>query len=259
MGLALTVLGGSPAWPNPRQAASGYLVEGEGLSLLLDCGWGVSPELRATDATPLTDVVISHFHPDHWFDLVPLHYAYRYGDWRGRPRPRLHLPPGGRRSLDVCSSAWGGSVESFDLAFDVSEYDPEVELRIHDGTTLRFAPSLHYTPSFSVDVRAADGARIAYSGDTAPTERLIRFAEEAPLFVCEASLLEASGDSDERGHMDALEAGEAAAKARVGRLLLTHVPVENGRERVVERARSRYSGPIDVAVPGLRLEVTTTA
>ena len=29
MSLALTVLGGSPAWPNPGQAASGYVVESD--------------------------------------------------------------------------------------------------------------------------------------------------------------------------------------------------------------------------------------
>jgi ribonuclease BN (tRNA processing enzyme) len=59
--------------------------------------------------------------------------------------------------------------------------------------------------------------------------------------------------------MDAVEAGDAAARAGVGRLLLTHVPAEFGRDAMLERARSRYAGPIDVAVPGLRLEVTRRA
>jgi ribonuclease BN (tRNA processing enzyme) len=255
MALTLTVLGGSPAWPNPRQGSSGYLVEGGEACLLLDCGWGIGAELRAMDgASPLTDIVITHFHPDHWFDLVPIHYAYRYGDWGKLPHPRLHLPPGGRRALDTCASAWGSSVESFDCAFEIAEYEPEAELDA-GGLVVRFAPSLHYTPSFSVEVRSGDGARIAYSGDTAPTERLVRFAAGADLFVCEASLREAVGDSDERGHMDADEAGAAAADAGVGRLLLTHVPLEVGREAVVERARKRYGGPIDVAVPGLRIDV----
>ena len=101
MGLALTVLGGSPAWPNPGQAASGYLVESARSRVLLDCGSGIASELRAHDPGPLTDIVISHFHADHWFDLVPLHYVFRYGIWKDRPRPALHLPPGGRTVLDL--------------------------------------------------------------------------------------------------------------------------------------------------------------
>ena len=94
--LRLTVLGGSPAWPNPGQAASGYLVETERVRMLVDCGSGVATELRAHDPGPLTDIVISHFHADHWFDLVPLHYAHRYGSWADRPHANLYLPPGGR-------------------------------------------------------------------------------------------------------------------------------------------------------------------
>ena len=41
----LTVVGSSPAWPNPGGAQSGYLIEGPG-RLLLDCGPGVLARLR---------------------------------------------------------------------------------------------------------------------------------------------------------------------------------------------------------------------
>jgi ribonuclease BN (tRNA processing enzyme) len=41
----------------------------------------------------------------------------------------------------------------------------------------------------------------------------------------------------------------------VKRLLLTHVPAENGHEAVIEQARAEYSGPIEIAHPGLRIEV----
>ena len=55
------------------------MVESDQSRVLLDCGSGIASEIRAHDPGPLTDIVISHFHADHWFDLVPLHYAYRYG------------------------------------------------------------------------------------------------------------------------------------------------------------------------------------
>ena len=253
MGLALTVLGGSPAWPNPGEAASGYLVESDQARVLLDCGSGIASELRAHDPGPLTDIVISHFHADHWFDLVPLHYAYRYGSWSDRPHATLHLPPGGRNVLDRVAAVWDGSVETFEAAWTVTEYDPDVDLRIGD-MRFTFAPSLHYTTCYSVKIDAGT-ATIAYSADTAPTERLARFAHGADLFLCEASLKDAKGDSTERGHMDAAEAGREAARAGVKRLLLTHVPAENGSDEVIEKARAEYSGPIEIAHPGLRIEV----
>ncbi len=70
--MKLTVIGCSPAWPNPGGAQSGYLVEGPG-RLLLDCGPGVLAKLRERDGGwPRVDaIVITHWHLDHWGDLVP--------------------------------------------------------------------------------------------------------------------------------------------------------------------------------------------
>src|SRR5260370_26976955 len=67
----LTVVGCSPAWPNPGGAQSGYLVEGEG-RVLLDCGPGVLARLRARESWPRVDaLVLTHFDLGHWGDLVP--------------------------------------------------------------------------------------------------------------------------------------------------------------------------------------------
>ena len=251
--LSWTVLGGSPAWANPGQAASGYLVESDECRLLVDCGSGIAQELRAVDPGPLSDVLITHWHADHWFDLVPLHYSFRYGSWRDRPKPALHIPPGGRGVLDTVASVWDGSVETFEAAFTLSEYDPLGDLRIGD-LLLTFAPCLHYTTCYSVKITAPDKV-IVFSADTAPTERLARFAHGADLFVCEAALRDASNDSSERGHMDAAEAGREAARAEAKRLLLTHIPEEIGYDYVRERAGEQYSGPIDLARPGLKIDV----
>src|SRR4029077_15391817 len=86
----LTVIGCSPAWPNPGGAQSGYLVEGDG-RLLLDCGPGVLARLRAAaGGWPAVDaVVITHFHLDHWGDLVPWIFGANFGPGRGIPKPEL--------------------------------------------------------------------------------------------------------------------------------------------------------------------------
>jgi ribonuclease BN (tRNA processing enzyme) len=100
-----------------------------------------------------------------------------------------------------------------------------------------------------------NGSTLVYSADTGPTQQLIEFARGADLFVCEAALASAERDDDDRGHMDPDEAGTAAAAAGVGSLLLTHVPAENDLDRVLERARTHFAGPVAIARPGLRLDV----
>jgi ribonuclease BN (tRNA processing enzyme) len=251
--LAWTVLGGSPAWPNPGQAASGYLLESDDCHVLVDCGSGIAQELRAADPRPLTDILITHFHADHWFDLVPLHYAYLFGSWHDRPHPQLHLAPGGRDVLDRVAMSWGGRLSTFEAAFETDEFDPDGMLPI-GPMQLTFAPCQHYTPCWSVRIQC-NGSILVYSADTGPTEQLIEFARGADLFVCEAALADAGRDDDDRGHMDPDEAGNAAAAAGVRQLLLTHVPAENDLDNVLERARTHFSGPLSIARPGLRFDL----
>ena len=253
MSLALTVLGGSPAWPNPGQAASGYVVESDGTRLLMDCGSGIAAELRARDPGPLTAIVISHFHADHWFDLVPLHYAYLFGNWNTRQQPDLHLPPGGRGVLDSVARSWGGTVATFDDAYAITEFDPTAPLQIGD-LRLSFLATRHYTVCYAIRIESG-GRTLVYSADSGPLDGLADFAEGAELFICEASLPNATADDPERGHMTPAEAAVTAVEAGAGRLLLTHVPAESGEERVLSDARAVFPGTVDVAHPGLRIEV----
>ena len=92
----ITVLGKSPAWQDANGACCGYLVEGGGQIVLLDCGPGVFAKLRAVRRLPAVDaVLITHLHADHILDLVPFASGLRYRPWDGPPpRPRLIAPPG---------------------------------------------------------------------------------------------------------------------------------------------------------------------
>jgi len=117
----LTVVGCSPAWPNPGGAQSGYLVEGSG-RLLLDCGPGVLARLRSREPWPLVDAIaITHFHQDHWADLVSWVFGASFGAGRDAKPPQLWVPPGGRATLDSFGGMLGFGTQ-LDRAFSVREY-----------------------------------------------------------------------------------------------------------------------------------------
>ncbi len=93
--MRLTIVGAGPVMPNPGGASSGYLLTAGDTRLLVDCGPGVVSRLqRYVACADLTAIVISHFHSDHLLDLVPLRYGLQFAPGaKGRPRPRLYLPP----------------------------------------------------------------------------------------------------------------------------------------------------------------------
>jgi len=229
----LTVIGCSPAWPNAGGAQSGYLVEGDG-RLLLDCGPGVLARLRELEGGwPRVDAVaITHFHLDHWGDLVPWIFGASFGPGRAVPKPELWLPPGGRERL----KGYGGElsfVDQIETAFSTREYV--------DGTAFQAAGfdvtpvRLHHYSELTFGMRVSNHRRtLAYSGDTGPSPKLAELARDADLFLCEATLREP--EPAERGHLSEDEAMEAFTASGARRLVVIHRPDELPLDASVERA-----------------------
>jgi len=230
----LTVIGCSPAWPNPGGAQSGYLIETTGGRLLLDCGPGVLARLRLRESWPAVDAVaISHFHLDHWGDLVPWIFGASFGPGRGRARPRLWLPPGGAGTLRTFGLRLGFS-EQLEQVFELYEYDDGVPFAVAGFEVTPYRLS-HYD-ELTFGLRVADGrSTLAYSGDSAPNPSLAELARDADLFLCEATLAAAEPGED-RGHLTAEEAVDAFAASGARRLLVIHRPDELPLDGGVERA-----------------------
>ena len=230
--MKVTVVGCSPAWPNAGGAQSGYLVEGAG-RLLLDCGPGVLARLRNGGGWPEVDALaITHFHLDHWGDLVPWTFGAAFGPGRSVTKPELWLPPGGCGRLRQL----GGQLafaDRLEHAFHLREYRAEEPFTAagFDVTPVRLA---HYE-ELTFGMRVSDGAHtVAYSGDTAPTARLAELARDADLFLCEATL--ADPEPAERGHLTADEAADAFEASGAQRLIVIHRPDELGLDPSLERA-----------------------
>jgi ribonuclease BN (tRNA processing enzyme) len=220
----LTVIGSSPAWPNPGGAHSGYLVE-DSKRLLLDCGPGVLPRLREMEGWPNIDAVaITHFHLDHWGDLVPWVWGTMYRNDGRESHPALLVPPDGRKRLEDIGQRLGFP-DMFERTFHMSEYAPGLPFMIGDleVTATRVPHYMLETYAFRVE---SDGRVLAYSGDSAPSDELVKVARDADLFICEATLLRGELDGEPRGHLSLEEAVTAFEASGAKRLLVTHRPCE---------------------------------
>jgi len=100
------------------------------------------------------------------------------------------------------------------------------------------------------------GIKITYSGDTRPTKSLAKLAENADLLIHEATL----GDdlverAQEDGHSTPSQAAETAKKAKVKRLVLTHLSSRyKSAEPLLKQARKIFSNT-EVAEDFMELEI----
>jgi ribonuclease BN (tRNA processing enzyme) len=242
MSVKLTVVGCSPAWPNPGGAQSGYLLEGDG-RLLLDCGPGVLARLREQAHWPHVDAIaITHFHLDHWGDLVPWVWGNTFGPGADAPRPELWLPPDGRSLLSRLGGRLG-TPDMFEKAFRCFEYAEREPF-----TTAGFEVIALRVPHYDLEAYGfrctSNGKTLAYSGDTGPSGQLPELARDADLFLCEATLLAPNPEGGLRGHLAADEAQEVFEEARAKRLLLTHRPYE----RVLDPAYEQVHDGMEIEV-----------
>lgn len=253
--MKLTILGRSPARPNPGEACAGYLVEGGGARVLLDVGPGVVAQLlRRNTPDELDAVVISHMHTDHCLDLVTLRYSYPWIDV-AKKRLLVIVPPGATAQLAELALG-AGYANFFDKSFIFVEHDGKRPIEIGN---LRFEPdeTQHFvrTWGFRISARGIDedpDRILAYSADAGPCAALPRLADTADLFLCEAALRNLAEDDAEpqsRGHLLPSEAAEVARNARSRRLVLTHIPLQDGGSWAMSEAGAIYSGPVEIAEP----------
>ncbi|MCW5853219.1 MAG: MBL fold metallo-hydrolase [Anaerolineae bacterium] len=251
--MKVTILGASPAIPNPGGACTGLLIEAGDTSLLVDCGPGVMSQLeRHLDFHDLTAVLITHLHADHCLDLVMLRNGLKYAPSAlPKPRPHLFLPPASRTFLNELGHLFTQGEPNTDFfgdQFHIEEYEPSRPLHI-GPLTLTFAPTRHYIDCWAVRIENA-GRVLAFSSDTGPGADLTPIAQGADLFICEAGVESRASDPNTWGHLAPDEAGQIARSAGARRLTITHIWHGYDQPAMRAAAAAAFGGPTEVAAEG---------
>ncbi|MEV6791759.1 MBL fold metallo-hydrolase [Streptomyces sp. NPDC051320] len=245
--MKLTVVGCSGSFPSVESACSSYLVEADGFRLLLDMGNGALGELqRYCGLYDLDAIFLSHLHSDHCIDMCAYFVAryYRHDGGRCGAIP-VYAPDGAAERL-TAAYADTPSSSSMSEVFDFHTLKPgSFEI---GPFSVRTEKVWHPVEAFGIRIEHG-GSTLTYSGDTGVCEPLHELALNSDLFLCEASFTH--GKEDVPGlHLNGREAGAQAARAQVGRLVLTHVPPWTDGKRNLADARAVYQGPAELAVSG---------
>ena len=254
--MILTVLGAGPAYTD-REGASGaaYLVSEGSTLILLDLGHGSFQRIfRKAQPEDVATIVVSHLHPDHFIDLVPLRHYLRY-----------HLVPP-RRVRVLGPGALAARLDALhdDPSFTAGALDTEAVVegthRIGD-LEVRAARVTHTDDSYAVRVVPAEASTVGgrspglvYSGDCGRAEDLRALIEDGDTLLAEVSFGPGPVPADVL-HLDGPAVGRLAASTGVARVLLTHLQMGFDPDATVASVSAEFDGPVSFVWPGTQLEL----
>jgi ribonuclease BN (tRNA processing enzyme) len=260
----LTMIGCSGSFPGPGSPASCYLVEAEGFRLLVDLGSGALGVLqRYVDLYAIDAVCLSHLHGDHCLDMCGYAVARTYHPDGPRPRIPVYGPSQAAVRLaraltaDPAAGDQPGSDPGHGMT-DAFRFTTITPGTIQIGPLRVTAERMNHTVETFGFRLEHKGRSLAYSADTGETDALVRLARGADLLLCEASLVEPGArgpDLPQDLHLTGRQAGQHAARAGAGQLVLTHLAPWNDTGRSLEEADQAFDGSISLAASGLSIEL----
>ena len=245
------ILGSSNAIPSLEHENTHMVVVGKERMVLVDCV--SNPILRlekaGLDFNELTDLIVTHFHPDH-VSGVPLLLMDMWLMGRRKPLNVYGLHHTLDRVEDLMGFyGWSEWPDFFPVAFH--------RLPLKEMTTVLDCPDFrvfaspvhHLLPTIGLRFEFNHTRKVmAYSCDTEPCAEVIRLAEGADVLIHEAA-------GATRGHSSASQAGDVARQAEAGILYLIHYPTgKYARGDPPAEAGQRYQGQVRLAEDFMTLD-----
>lgn len=178
--MKLTVLGKYGPFPKEGGATSSYLLNCNGINILLDLGAGAFSRLsQKINPQDVDIIIISHFHFDHSSDLGVLNYYYQ----------RIFSNGNFKKPTLFCPSQDGAFAETLinNQYFSVKTVE-DGDVVIEKGIRFEFFEMNH--PVKCVGVKIFDGVKtFAYTGDSNISENLDRLYSHADLVLGDGAFL----------------------------------------------------------------------
>jgi ribonuclease Z len=240
----LIILGTSNAIPDEHHENTHMALIGEKRTVLIDCVNNPIIRLRQAglDFNQLTDLILTHFHPDHVSGVPSL----LMNSWLlGRRQPldiyglsytleRLE------KMMDFYD--WATWPDFFQVNFHPVPEEEMVSVLESDEFRIYSSPVHHIVPTIGLRVEFKQSDRVlAYSCDTEPCQEVIKLASGADVLIHEAT-----GASF--GHSSAAQAGTIARQAEVGHLYLIHYQTGDfDAHSLVPQAEKTFNGRVSLA------------
>jgi ribonuclease Z len=271
--------GGGPG-PNAQRFGISTLVVAGTEKLMFDCGRAATIRMSQLGIWhgDVTKLFLTHLHSDHVIGIPDLYLTGWTG--RGRKGPFQVWGPAGTKAM----------MEHLRKAFDFDIHVRELDEKLPPQGILMTATDIQQGVAYEAGgvrvtaflvnhgpVKPAFGYRVDYkghsvalSGDTEPSENLIRFSQGVDLLIHEVGgskqdpMLvgppnERLPDGRTRGqvraavfhHTDGVEAGQVFARVKPRLAVFSH----GGTPATIPLVRQNYSGPVEVGEDMMTIDI----
>jgi ribonuclease Z len=287
-GMRVVLLGtlGGPNFNAQRLGISTLVMAGPE-KLLFDCGRGMTTGMAALAINPadVTKVFLTHLHSDHIISLPEL-YLFPWAS-QGRNRPlQVWGPTGTRSMLQHLQQAFEYDIH---MSRDIDEKFPAEGIKavgadIREGfvyesngvkVTAFLVDHAPITPAYGYRIEY-QGHTVVLSGDTKPSENLVKFSQGADLLIHELGRSKQdpllAGPADEllpnsrltRGqaktiaehHTDPSEAGRVLQRVKPKLAVFSHFGAAS--EDILAQVHQNYAGPVEFGEDLMTIEIGDT-
>ncbi|TCS35868.1 MBL fold metallo-hydrolase [Reinekea marinisedimentorum] len=260
--------------PNRNRTWPATVVQFRDKYFLVDCGGGATHGLLKAGIEPskVKNLLFTHHHADHNSDF----FTFVIGGWNG---------PGGRRELNIAGPRQTQQLYDMMMTF----YKEDLDYRMHygfpaeglaknvtitemakpeafvmDGVQVKAAEGIHTITNYAYRFEA-EGQAVVVTGDTAYSEDIVELSKGADILVIDAHMAEGAfasnvlsnpeqRDNMRKAHMSNEDIAQTASKAKVKKVVLTHLPPLQVDEAATKQAlrNAGYEGEIIIAETGGR-------
>ena len=255
--MKLTILGSGTAVPHPQRSSSGFWLEMESSSLLLDCSASAVHRMaqETLDWANLDAIWISHFHLDHVGGLPAFLFGTKYApETQAREKPlKIFGAKGLRELIEAFDRAGEYNLLKQPFPVEIREVESLEKFEIFDCLEAVALDTPHTPESLAIHLRYKNNKTIVYTADTGFTKTIAALARAVDLLLMECSFVK---DKPVETHLELAEAMSLARRAKPKRVVLTHLYPEWNQVDFPAEVK-KFSPPCAVieARDGLKLEV----
>ncbi len=218
----------------------GFLIKYKDKRILLDCGNGISRLLTFPKDLNNLNIIISHYHKDHFGDLGIIQYASFVYNKLGllNEKINIYLPQKeykDNKSLIILNQ------ETFSKYNEITDnsiyYVEDLEISFKDNQT-------HSIPSYMIKIQNSK-FKIIYTSDVGNSniDEIIDYSSNCDLLICESSFVRKLNISNQF-HLHADEAANIAKMAKAKKLMLFHFWPEISKEEYLKEAKKIFKDTI---------------